>query len=168
MKARINIQTRREVCAHRARACFKIISVVFAPRRAHSGLRPSMTWKKCTSYIFSARTLVFRGSVSFFRPFLPCQPPYTSEVGGSIRQLKMLANFALPRYAGGRKGVQSNLGRNPTSVYSSRPSDSHHLTYLYMESEAPFNLMTATKSKLHCNQVAVSLLMVSIVVQISK
>ena len=30
----------------------------------------------------------------FFRPF-PCHPPYTSEVGGSIRQLKILAKFAL-------------------------------------------------------------------------
>ena len=83
-------------CARIARVCFERISVVFAPRRAHSGFKPSMTWKKCTIYLFSARTLVFRGSVSFFRPF-PCHPPYTREVGGSIRQLEILAKFALTK-----------------------------------------------------------------------
>ena len=35
-KARINMKTRREVYAHRTRV-FKVLSVVFAPRRAHSG-----------------------------------------------------------------------------------------------------------------------------------
>ena len=76
---------RREVrCARIARAFIKAISVVFAPRRAYSGFRPSVTWQKCYIYPYSACALAHRGSGVCFRPF-PCHPPYTNEVGGVIR-----------------------------------------------------------------------------------
>ena len=53
------------MCAHRTCVFQSVISVVFAPRRAHSGVTPSVTWKNIP-FIYLARAPWYFGALFAF------------------------------------------------------------------------------------------------------
>ena len=69
-------------CACISRACFKVISVVFAPRRAHSSFRPSVTWGKNVPFIYLARAPWYFGALFLFFALFHATPHALAKWGG--------------------------------------------------------------------------------------